>query len=203
MLSEPARGRPGAVVDLADEHVSILEVCRQIGLGVPDEVLMGRASVKIYCPQGDVFHSDGGTDPTFRIYSDTNRAFCFKCNKLFTPVSLYSIAKGVSRIEAAQTLLEIIGYRYATVDLHKVNDLLLTADKPIDYACLAETLKLYCGRICPDWEVRQFDKETSCLLSKCLLLLDKVVTAYDVQNWLDITKQVMSNMLTAKGELKE
>lgn len=185
---------PQSLVALADGQVSILEVCRQIGIDVPDELMMGRASMKVFCPQGDVFHGDGGTDPTFRIYSDTNSAYCFKCNKLFTPVSLYAISKGVTRTEAAKYLLEVIGFNYRVPELdHKT--LLLTVDKPVDYAYLSDALKVYCGRICSDWETRQFSSEISEKLAKCLELLPRVKSKDEVAAWLSATKQVMSALL--------
>lgn len=193
--------RPGPVA-LALEQVSMFEVCRQIGIDVPDDVLLGRASVKLFCPQGDLYHSDGGVDPVFRIYSDTNTGWCFKCNKLFTPVSLYAITKGISQTEAAKELLEIIGFKYDSSQV-KIANLLLTPDKPIDYAALAETLKAYCGRICPDWELRQFDVEISQALVRCLAILSKVKSSDDVNQWLVSTKQFMQSVLSTKGDLKE
>lgn len=187
-----------ALHTLANERVSILEVCRQIGLEVPDEVVLGRGSLKILCPFGDVFHPDGGSDPSFRIYSDTGTAYCFICQKYYTAVSLYAEVKGVSRNEAARSLLESVGYRPSLADFS-----LTVVEKPPDSASLGAALQLYAGRICPDWEVRQFDPEVSQALLRCLSLLPRVRTSQHVSQWLEVTKKVMRTALEAEEKQNE
>lgn len=179
-----------SVIELANTEVSILEVCRQINLEVPDEVLLGR-SVKVMCPQGDVTHPDGGIDPAFRIYPDTNTAWCFVCQQLFTPVTLYVAAHGGTREEAAQQLLKVIGFSITALqDFGR-----LTVEKQPDSASLAEALKIWCSRICTDWETRQFDANVSGILNKCLALLTQVRNTEDAAKWLRVSKQVMGTIL--------
>lgn len=186
------------LVALANEQVSIMEVCRQIGLEVPDEVVLGRASLKLFCPFGDIEHKDGGYESSFRIYADTNTAYCFSCQKLFTPVFLYSMAKGIRQQESAVQLLELIGYQEPPLDFTK--DLFRAIEKPPDCDSLREALQLYCRRISPDWEVRQFDSKVAFVFSKCLNLLTKVKTESDAILWLDSTKVVMQKYLTKNDQ---
>jgi hypothetical protein len=181
------------LVALANEQVSIMEVCRQVGLEVPDEVVLGRASLKLYCPLADIEHKDGGRESSFRIYADTNTAYCFYCQRLFTPVFLYSLYHGVPSKRAAEALLESINYRHPVLEFKQ--DLLSTIEKAPDCDSLREALQLYCGRICPDWEIRQFDSKVSNLFSRCLGLLSKVKTESEAKLWLTSTKIVMHKIL--------
>ncbi len=194
---KPSAG--ASLIDLANEQVSMWEVCRQIGMNVSDDVILGRASLKMYCPQGELYHGDGGTDPVFRVYTDTNTAFCFRCSKYWTPVSLYADIKGVSRKIAAELLLGIIGYSKPVLD----QSLLLTTNKSIDYSALAEALKIFCARACPDWEIVQLDGLVAISLNKCLELLPKVTNSDEASEWLKITKQVMQNAFIEENRKNE
>lgn len=184
--------RPNPVV-YADEQVAITTACRLIGMQIPEAADLGRP-VKVHCPFGEIYHRDRGTETAFRIYPDSNHAYCFACGQRYGPVRLVSLAWGISARNAAVELLERAGIKPVTLaDLWaQVAD---HAPVP-DTAMLAEALKTYCARIDPGWDAGQFDPATAATLSGCLVLLDHVSTAGDAQLWLTRTKQVMSARLT-------
>lgn len=181
------RRRPNPVV-LADEQVPITAACRLIGLRVPEAADMGRP-VKVHCPFGEVYHRDHGVETAFRIYPDSNHAYCFACGQRYGPVRLVAQAWGISNRQAAAELLERAGIKPATLaDLWAE----VAQHEPApDRAMLAEALKTYCERIDPYWEFNQFLPDVAPFLSACLQLLDHVHTHEDAAVWLERTKRVM------------
>lgn len=179
--------RPNPVV-YADEQVAITTACRLIGMRVPEAVDMGRP-VKVRCPFGEIYHRDRGAETAFRIYPDSNHAYCFACAQRYGPVRLVSLAWGISARQAAAELLERAGVKPVTLaDLWAE-----VADRSVvpDTTMLAEALKTYCARVAPGWDADQFDPAVAAALSGCLALLDHVSTAADADLWLTRTKQVM------------
>lgn len=180
------------IIETADERVSIALVCRMLGVDLPDDVESGR-SRKVHCPFGSLYHSDGGVDPAMRVYPDTNSAYCFSCRSYFTPVGLTAKALDVDRRTAALRLLDRIGHR--SLDPGVVWRTAADFEAPPDRALLAEALKTFCRRVCPDWATRQFDRAVSVSLTRCLGLLDLVRTDDDVGLWLGRCKKVMRRAL--------
>jgi len=184
-------------VALADEQVAIAAACRMIGMRVPESVDMGRP-VKVHCPFGEVYHRDHGTETAFRIYPDSNHAYCFACGQRYGPVKLVALAWGISYRQAAAELLERAGIKPATMaDLWAE----VAHHEPApDTTMLAEALKTYCQRVAPGWEADQFEPAVAGALSRCLGLLDHVRTQQDAALWLERTKQVMeANLQTVDG----
>lgn len=193
----------GSLRTKANAEVPILWVCRQIGMEVPDDVSMGR-SARVYCPFGSTAHPDGGEEAAFRVYPDTNSAWCFAEREYFSPVKLFATWNGLPETEAARQLLEslgisVAGHRELTPATQVTVDLRVRADPP-DLHSLAEALKMYCARECVkadlDWELLQLDGPVAEKLSQCLNLLNRVSSASDAQQWLSVTKQAMGAVLT-------
>lgn len=182
-------------VDEANKRVSIFMVCALVGV----EVSEGRegSSIKTYCPFGRFYHSDGGKEPAFRVYGETNSAYCFSCKKYYSPVSLYSSATDLSSRNAAEFLLEKIGYKKPTPEE------LWSSAQPVepepDKSLLNKALRTYCERVCVgegrDWHKDQFEPTISIILEKCLNLLDSVATSEDADFWMSGSKEIMSRVL--------
>lgn len=181
-----------AVIDLANEQVSIVTVCQLLGVPLTgDEVRR-----KVHCPFGQIYHSDGGTSPTMRINAEANTARCFNCEQTFTPVRLYGQAMELSLRVAALRLLDHVGYR--PLDAATVWRQAQQFRPEVDKALLADALKTYCRRVCRGWSERQFDPAVAATLTRCLAVLDLVLTPDDVASWLGTCKAAMSNVLNTQ-----
>ncbi len=185
------------LLDEANSRVSIFQVCGWIGVDV--DARDWGSSIKTYCPFGNFFHSDMGKEPAFRVYADTNSAYCFSCKKYFAPVTLYAAARDMNNQEAAETLLEKVGYKPPSAE-DLWNEVQPREEEP-DTAMLSKALRTYCQRICPTWNKEQFEPKTAEILGKCLALLDSVKTMEDSAKWLAVTKEVMSRYLREKASL--
>lgn len=181
------------LVKLANELVDIRLACTLVGMEVPE--IIGD-SVKLRCPFGTFYHSDGGIRPAFRVYPRSNSAFCFSCSATYKPVNLISMAYGDDYEDAAAYLLRQIDYRGLSPD-DMWNSLEETGAPP-DTASLGQALRTYCSSISPDWDDAQFSTIIATRLGNCLSLLDKVNTDEDAKKWLSATKKIMSKVL--KGE---
>jgi hypothetical protein len=179
--------------EIANEKISIAEVCTLIGMDMPDLDYMA-ASPKMHCPFG-FMHSDEGYDKAFRAYGETNSAYCFACAKRWSPVSLYADAEDLRWVEAAEILLEKFGISRETVE-DRWEDLTKPKSFVVSTSELAESLRLFCARICPTWETRQFEEDTSALFNRCLSLLNAIYSEDDVSLWRERTKQIMRSHLT-------
>lgn len=179
------------LIDEANKRVSIVKVCRLIGMDVSEG-----ASYKERCPFGDVMHSDGGVAKAFRIYTETNSAYCFSCRAAYTPVKLYAEAKELRRQEAALSLLEEVGWKPVS-QAQRWAELVAPAKESVDLSMLALALRTYCARVCPEWDELQLSPEISEMLGKCLALLDRVHTEEEAQQWLETCKSVMLKKLEA------
>ncbi len=178
-------------IQLANERMSIIEACNLLGMDVMDFSI---SSLKTYCPFGHITHEDGGQSKAFRIYPGTNSAWCFACQVYFTPVKLIAMDKDISEPDAAQWILETTNYIPPDY-LSKWEALTREEDSGLDLDSLAEALKVFCARMSPDWDAKQFDDDVSRKLRLCLGLLPKVRTKGDADKWLTTTKQVMSKTL--------
>lgn len=183
-----------SLVDIANEKVPIEKVCDLLGMDAPDLSYM--KSPKMYCPFGGI-HSDGGAEKSFRLFGETNSAYCHGCVKRWSSVSLYADAKDMRWPEAAEFLLDHFEISKETAE-DRWRELMRAQDKtPLNTADLAESLRLYCVRICPDWEKRQFDPDTSALFNRCLSLISAITTADEVDLWREKTKLIMKMHLTS------
>lgn len=179
-------------IQLANERMSIIEACRFIGMGLGDFEI---ASVKTYCPFGELLHEDGGRSKAFRVYPATNSAYCFACVKAYRPVSLIAADRDVPEAIAAEIVLEETGY--VAQDFQARWDAVSAQQTVVDRDALAEALKTYCARVEPNWEARQLDEDIAEILRKCLTASRNVASDSDAREWLAVTKQVMANALAA------
>lgn len=183
-------------IDLANTKVSIHQVCKLFDIDVPEFGTDAR-SFKVHCPMGAFYHSDGGDEPTMRVYSDTNSAYCFRCSTAFSPVWMYSQVQGVRPMQAAKELLDMIGHKppSATELWERYNN---PEQVVPDTASLAIALKTYCARQAKSWETAQFDTDVAAKLAKCLMLLEYVLTEEMAEKWLATTKVAMKQVLEGK-----
>lgn len=187
-----------SLILIANEEISIIKACQYIGMEISDDAIYGR-SIKVHCPFGEIHHIDSGVDPAFRIYHETNSAYCFAGCGYFTPVRLIAHARGVSQRTAAADLLERVGYHFAS-SAQIWAELTETAIEP-DRNLLADALKIFCERVAPGWEALQFEQPISGVLCACLSLLDRVTTDSEAEQWLSGCKQIMMRALTASSPL--
>lgn len=181
------------LVEVANEKVSILTVCRLFGVDLNEDIAAGGRTRKVSCPFGEIYHSDGGISPAMRIYPESNSAYCFSCAAYWTPVSLAAKAMDLDRSSAAIRLLDHVGYRPLGL-AEQFQQAVEYAPEP-DRALLADALKTYCRRIDSQWLDRQFEPGVAAQLTRCLSLLDLVKSADDVALWLDRCKVAMRRVL--------
>lgn len=180
--------RPSLIV-FADEQVPIESACRLVGMDLPEDLAYGR-NMKMFCPFGDLYHSDGGLEAAMRVYVESNHVFCFAGCGLFGPVALVAHAWDMTRLAAARELLErtgVAGPSRASVWART------QLPDPPDRALLAEALKTFCRRRVPGWATAQFDPAVAERFSACLALLDHVHTDEDAGRWLEACKAAMAN----------
>jgi len=176
---------PGNLIFLANTKISIVTACQWAGISVSE----GEGGRKTWCPFGLISHSDGGVDRAFRVYEDSNSAYCFSCAKYWTPVSLMTEVWDCSRTEAAERMCGTAGI---TVPGWRERWDSLQYPAAVDTASLAEALKRWCARIYgPGWETDQFDSEQADPLAACLGVLPLVTTGNDASAWVDSSKQIM------------
>ncbi len=184
-----------AVVELANVEFSIAAACRLVGVDMPDGVIMGK-SVKVYCPFGTVHHLDGGVEKAMRVYPESNHAYCFAGCGFFPPVRLVAHAWGRPQAEVAHDLLDRAGIAPQTLleRFRAARDWM----PDLDRSALAEALRTYCRRICPDWPQRRFDERVATAFNRCLELLGLVRDEEDVVLWLDSCKIAMTRALDVR-----
>ena len=175
------------VVELANNKVSIIHVLKLLDVRAD-------YGIKLYCPFGRMYHRDDGMSPAMRAYEETNTVNCFAGCGRFDSVSLYARAKGLEWRDAADELLDLIGYDKH--DVVKRWERVANYIPEIDVENLSSALQIYCERIAQDWDDDQFDPVVSVKLSRCLDLLDRVTTQEDAVLWLSTCKAVMSRVLS-------
>lgn len=180
-----------SLVGLANEKVPITLACRLVGLDI-DDIAYGR-SIKMLCPFGSIYHIDGGHEPAFRVYPESNSAYCFAGCGYFTPVWLCAYAWDRDTASVASDLLERVGIKreslteaFASASRHVIHP---------DTGMLAEALKMFCQRISSDWEDTQFEPGIAATLTRCLALLDRVSDDIEADQWLRGCKRVMLTAL--------
>ncbi len=178
----------------ANEQVSIVVACQMIGMRVSQDLVRSR-SRKVFCPFGEVYHSDQGVEPAMRLYTDGNHAYCFACRQSFTPVWLVSQAWGITPTAAARVLSERASVQLpGTRTMAQAFAEAATPQVPVKPGMLADALKTYCGRTDPEWETHQFEPATAEALGQCLRLLPLVHTEDEAHRWLTTSKQVMTSV---------
>lgn len=181
-----------SLVTIANEQVSIVMVCRLLGVQLPDSA--AGKDVKTHCPFGQLYHSDQGQSPAMRVYLDSNSAFCFSCSMYYTPVSLAARGWDLNENAAARRLLDKIDYR--PMDLAAAWNEAAEYEPAPNKTLAADALKTYCRRIDPTWTTHQFNPAIASTLTRCLSLLDLVSSADDVTLWLSRCKLAMQSALS-------
>lgn len=174
---------------LANELFKIEDACRYLGM----DIYGGTDRVKYWCPFGDVFHSDGGRTKAFRLYSNTNSAYCWACGMYFTPVRLMALHLDIEETEAVTWILDHVGYVEPTYQAQW--DAIITKEDSVDYDGLTEALKIACARMVPDWEDRQFEPAVAAKLTACLTALKKVSNDEEARKWMSVVKAAMAQVL--------
>lgn len=180
-------------IQIANERISITKACSMIGMDVDGHAA---ASMKMYCPFGEIYHQDGGISKSFRVYPDTNSAWCFAGCGFFNPVKLVAAYRDLPDPEAAEQILLETGY--VPEDFESRWEAAVADDFRVDTSALAQALALACRRLHPRWEQLQFDNEVSQRFNQCLSLLPKVRTSGDADLWLSRTRETMANTLRGR-----
>jgi hypothetical protein len=178
-------------VKTANEEVSIYFVCDKAGV---DYSSMYGSNSKLYCPFGGITHIDGGATRAFRIYDETNSAYCFACSKYFTPVGLYQDLTDLPWVEAAEALLEEYGWKPETVEERWER---VSSPNGYDNSELPNALDKYCSRIEPEWALVQLDEPYRSAFDKCVRLASAVGDSSQAIKWLDATKKYMKEVIDA------
>ena len=176
-------------VELANQEYSIVEACSYAGVQAAESY-----SGKLWCPFGEIFHADGGTARAFRVYSNTNSAYCFACGALYTPVRMVALTDDISDEEAAEAILERLGLTSKTWEERWAELATVTEELP-DLDALAAALNTECRRLRPDWDVALMDGTVALTYAKCLGLLGKVRTEQDAVTWLRGAKLLIERVL--------
>lgn len=180
-------------VRTANERVSIYFVCDKAGVEYSS---MYGSNSKLYCPFGAITHMDGGETRAFRIYEETNSAYCFACTQVYDPVGLYCALTDLGRVEGAEALLEEYGWKPETFE-EKWDR--VSATPEYDNSTLPEALEKYCTRLNDDWPIMQFDEPYRTHFRKCVNLSRSVSSTEEAMKWLDATKAYMKEVLSVKG----
>lgn len=175
-------------VALANSLMGIVRACQFVGTEMPDVP----GNMKLYCPFGHLFHRDGGRDKALRIYENTNSAYCFACGEYYDPAKLIALYKDLSRDEAAEFILDYVGYTPPDIDSQWAQ---VTREEEFNTEHLADALAMACERFEPNWEIVQYDERVAEKFQRCLGLLAKVKSQDDATMWLGTTKKIMQNVL--------
>lgn len=178
-----------SLISKANEVVDIYKVCDLIDMDFSGYY---GSTAKLYCPFGNVVHIDGGSSKAFRIYSNTNSAYCFACSEYFSPVKLYATAKDVSYREAAEIILDLSGWVEETIESKWEN---LTKEVEYDTSSLPEVLDLFCSRLIPSWSIERVETPYRENLAKCLEVIPKIKTQEQAIRWLEVSKSVMRKVI--------
>ena len=182
------------LVRKANEVVSIYAVCDKAGIDY-SSYLGSRA--KLFCPFGSITHMDGGATRAFRIYEESNTAYCFACSQAYDPVGLYCAITDLSRHDAAEELLAETGWKEETFE-EKWARLAEKDETAFDNSYLPEALANYCGRLEPDWVIKQLEEPYSSALAKCNAIARLVSSQEQAMSWLDSSKAYMKGIIDAQ-----
>ena len=140
---------------------------------------MGHRSWKTFCPLGWE-HPDGGIDKGFRVYEQSNTAYCFVMHGSLTPVRLAQMKWGGKQFRVAYRLMEQYGVgkrhwkdRYEDV----LRELDARADGSRNGAVYVEALQLGLSNIA-NYTRLQFEPEIVRALERELTDLDELVAGH-------------------------
>lgn len=183
-----------SMIQLADSEISIVQACAWAGV----DGASGDSRQKMYCPFG-VTHTDSGMERAFRVYADTNTAYCFACGRGWTPVRLMSEFWDMRRQDAAEKMCKLAGVREHGWQERWEE---LRQPRVPDRQGLAEALKTWCRRLRgPSWETEQFQPRFADPLGACLGVLPLVSTGGEADEWLYGCKVIMGPLVMNREEV--
>lgn len=176
---------------IANDLTTIFVAMNMCGMAVPE---FDYGTMKVDCPFDN--------ERAFRVYGESNSAYCFACSKKYTPVSLIAEHRGVSIEEAATILIEKAERegRWRPPTPEGRWEALVNQPFVFDRASEAEALKLFCARIDKNWGSTQFEPRIAVRLTRCLEALEKVGSTDDLNQWRTITRSAMKKALNPEGE---
>lgn len=188
-----ATERLGALIERANS-ASIFDVLNDFaGAGVE----FGVKSAKWDCPW-NYEHGDGGLDRGFRVYPDTNTAYCFIIHGSMDPVRVVQIQEGVPRAVAAKRVCEKYGLRkppwrdrYAQLVLERE-----AAGKIVNSATLGEALHRAIGIDADPWR----NPKLAEAFTRALDEMEEVIplaTEAEMRDWYRVAK---ARLLSLKEE---
>jgi hypothetical protein len=178
-----------STIDVANEEVSIYSVCDIVGI---DYSSYYGNTAKLYCPFGHITHMDGGQTRAFRIYPDTNSAYCFACSQYFDSVGLFAAFSDMTREESAVTLLEGIGWQEETFEEKWER---LTEEVRYDTSEVVTALNAYCERKDPMWPVNSMYSPYLESYTQCIGLVSSITNHSQAAAWLSAAKKHMNGVL--------
>jgi hypothetical protein len=188
------------IVEQADEQVSIITVCQLIGMDeVADE---GGRATKYHCPFAEFYHNNP-TEKAFRVYPETNSAFCFGGCGFFSPVMLYAKANDfvtkddkLRLRDAANALMKVVGYAEPSTSSW---DALANPKPPaVNTAALGKALEMFTRRTLA--ENPQADPLAAAeIFAKMENILPSVKSAEDATKWMDVGQQAIRIALKIEG----
>lgn len=142
----------------ANEEVPITSVLSEyFNVPVPEQAY----GWKTYCVQ-KWEHKDGGIDRQFRVYTDTNSAWCFAVHGFYTPVRLWRLRSGAATLkDAARELLRVYGIRIKEPTYQEQFEMIRQEASRKAVATtdsMLEALQVFLETV-PGYTLRQFDVE--------------------------------------------
>ena len=184
----PSSLSPWDRVRLANERYLITQALRDVGLEIFDEVGEGR-SHKHVCPFVDIDHIDPA--PSLRVFTDTNHAYCYDCERYLTPTRLISLLQGREEPEVAMELLAKVGILDGTAE-ERFDRMLAAPEEAPNLAEYGEAFRLACARVIKPWRERQYDSDVSEWMTQMLAPLQRVTTTDEAEQWLDVVKKILA-----------
>ncbi len=127
--------------DRLNRDVSVLDVLESL-TGTTVEAFR-----KFHCPFGEFSHSDLGVDPCVRYYEDSNSIYCFRCCRVWSPVSLLAEYKDIPYFQATQLLSDASGIKEVfTVD-ELIQKLQMIDEDVLDLSSVLKAFNIFVLRV--------------------------------------------------------
>lgn len=178
------------VVGMANTRVRVESVLNDhFGMSVP----MDSDGWKTKCPMAHE-HEDGGVDRQFRVYSESNRGYCFAMHGVLDPVGLWRLRNYYPTIrDAAEGLLKAYSIDFRPKPYaERMRDLLdREKSKTVDPDTLSQAISVFLETL-PSYEERQYDeavlRSVNSILSEVRPFCDHTPNESEVAAWLTQAK---------------
>lgn len=186
------------IVKMANTRVRVESVLNDhFGMSVP----MDADGWKARCPFYQE-HDDGGIDRQFRIYSATNRGYCFAMHNVLDPVGLWRMRSYFPSLRhAAEDLLETYGIDFRPKPYQERMASLLTFETSFvaDPDVITQVIMLYLQRL-PFYEERQYEERlllgVNSVLNEVHPLCESASSPQEVEKWLQKAKTTLQKMVS-------